>query len=112
LGELSKCPDGERGKYDRLQRMNPEPRICAGLPDKPSCGIVRPNQGKEDQESENVARNRGQDGLGKVCCGPEDQADEKIKEQLGPQEALRGPVPERKDYRRHAYRSGPVEVAL
>jgi hypothetical protein len=68
--------------------MHPKPNIRPSLPNQAPRGIVRPDQGKEDQEPDNMAWNGRQNGVGKVGCRTKHDTHKKVEKKLGPKEAL------------------------
>lgn len=94
-----KRPNCQHRKCDRLRRVYPKPVVRPAFPNQPSCGILPPDKGEEDQEPHNVQRDSGQDRVGEVCRRPERDTYEKVEKKLGPQEALRGAVRKRKQNR-------------
>ena len=63
--------------------MNPEPRIGASGPNKPSLWIERPHEHEEREQTDHVHRNRRQDRIRQVGHCGEDEPGETKECQLG-----------------------------
>src|SRR5439155_21856094 len=89
---------GEEPEDDDKRYGGPEPEVGSLLPDKRSRGVVRPDQGEEDDVPDHVHGKRGEDRVRQVRDGAEDHPDQEEEKQLGPEEALRRPVPEGEEH--------------
>ena len=74
LADPRQSGEGQEGQHreeDRLRGIDPEPCVRASFPDQPPLSIIRPYEGKEDQEANAVSHGAGENGLREVGHRPE-----------------------------------------